>query len=70
MAFDDDHTDALAALAAACEDAVRTHGSDWTKVKAHVDAYLAALRPAARHGLARAADMTAAHPGERPRRLH
>ena len=70
MAADDDHAHALAALAAACEDAVRTHGSDWSKVKAHVDAYLAALRPADRQELTRAADMTAARPGEGPRRLH
>lgn len=70
MPVDDDHTAALAALAAACEDAVRTHGSDWTKVKAHLDAYLATLHPAERRNLTRAADMTAAHPGKGPRYLH
>ncbi len=68
MIVDDDH--ALAALAAACEDAVRVHGTDWTKVRAHVDAYLAALRPADRQGLAEAADRTAIRPGDRSRRLH
>lgn len=70
MASDDDHAHALAALAAVCEDAVLTHGTDWAEVRRHVDAYLAALRPADREGLARAAEATAAHPGDGPRHLH
>lgn len=70
MTADDDRARALSALAAACEDAVRIHGPDWTKVRAHVDAYLAGLRPADRQELTKAAETTAAHPGEEPRRLH